>query len=111
MDETVTILDKETAVEAVSRLGVGDLRYLNRLIVERLKLMRQARTLDAMSRFSVGDLVSFETREGQKFTGTVKRLNRKTVSVAVKGDTARWWNVSPTVLTVEKRLWQEELDL
>ena len=37
----VKIVDRVSAVEAIRQLGEDDLRFLNRLIVERLKLLSQ----------------------------------------------------------------------
>ena len=40
--DQVELMDRETAVEAILRMKEDDLRYLNRLIVERLKKIGRA---------------------------------------------------------------------
>lgn len=37
--ERLELLDRTTAVEAIARMNEDDLRFLNRVIVERLKLI------------------------------------------------------------------------
>jgi hypothetical protein len=97
---SVKIIDRVSAVEAIKRLNEEDLRFLNRLIVERLKLISQARATTLMASFTRGDRVSFQTPEGQTLEGIVIRLNKKTVSVAA--DDGRQWNVSPGLLRLVK---------
>lgn len=38
MNDSVKMLDKSSAVEAINKLNESDLRFLNRLIIERLKI-------------------------------------------------------------------------
>ena len=97
---SVTIKDRTSAVEAIKRLGEDDLLFLNKLIVERLKLIHQTRHANQMLEFTKGDRVSFQTSEGKTMEGVVKRLNKKTVSVIV--DCGHQWNVSPSLLTLVK---------
>ena len=92
---TVKIVDRLSAIEAINQMSEEDLRLLNRLIVERCKLLAQARTTAQMTRFNVGDRVSF-IAHGEDKEGTVMRLNRKTVSIAV--DDGHQWNVAPGLL-------------
>lgn len=42
------IIDRISAVEAIKRLNEDDLRFLNRMIVERLNLISQARATTLM---------------------------------------------------------------
>ena len=58
-------------------------------------LIRQARATVQMTRFNVGDRVSF-IAHGEDKEGTVIRLNKKTVSIAV--DDGHQWNVAPGLL-------------
>ncbi|KAA3608000.1 MAG: hypothetical protein DWQ01_13045 [Planctomycetota bacterium] len=92
---SVKIVDRLSAVEAIKRLNEEDLLFLNELIVERLKLISQARATGLMARFSLGDRVSFQTPNGRELEGRVLRLNKKTVSVVT--DEGQW-NVSPALL-------------
>ncbi len=93
---SVKIADRVSAVEAIKRLNEEDLLFLNRLIVERLKLISQARATSLMTSFTRGDRVGFLNPDGQLLEGFVMRLNKKTVSVAT--DDGRQWNVAPSLL-------------
>ena len=59
--ERFELANRAAAVEAIRRMNEEDLRFLNRLIVERLKLIAQARSTTMLARFSVGDRVSFQS--------------------------------------------------
>lgn len=93
---SVRILDRSSAVEAIKRLNEDDLLFLNRLIVERLNLISQAKSTSLMARFTQGDRVVFQAPDGQMLEGIVLRLNKKTVSVAT--DDGHQWNVAPGLL-------------
>ncbi len=97
---SVKIVDRVSAVEAIKRLGEEDLLFLNQLIIARLKLISQARSTAQMANFHLGDLVSFQTEDGQVIQGKILRLNKKTVSIKT-GDGHRW-NVAPGLLRLEK---------
>ena len=73
-----------------------DLEILNKMVVNRLKLMDKVETLLALSHFTVGERVSWYSRDGSEYVGIVIRLNDKTVSVQV--DDGGFWNVSPQLL-------------
>ena len=93
---SVKIIDRVSAVEAIKRLNEEDLLFLNRLIVERLKLIAQARATTLMTSFARGDRVCFQAPDGRMLEGMVLRLNKKTISVAT--DDGHQWNVSPGLL-------------
>lgn len=95
---SVKIIDRVSAVEAIKRLNEEDLLFLNHLIVERLKLISQARSASLMASFTKGDRVSFQAPDGRLLEGVVLRLNKKTVSVATDDD--HHWNVSPSLLNL-----------
>ncbi len=95
-DGSVKIIDRLSAVEAIKRLGKDDLLFLNRLIVERLKLIAQAEATRQMVRFTEGDRVAFSTADGRMVEGMVLQLNKKTVSLVA--DDGRRWKVSPSLL-------------
>ena len=84
------------AAEAIRRMSEDDLRFLNRLIVERLKLISQARSTTMLARFNLGERVSFPTNTGERKTGVIIRLNKKTASIAT--DDGQQWNVHPSFL-------------
>jgi hypothetical protein len=89
--------DRDGAAEAIRRMGEDDLRFLNRLICERLKLIAQARSTVMLAHFSVGDRVAFRTSAGQNKIGVVLRLNKKTASI--RTDDGQRWNVHPGFLS------------
>ena len=99
-ERSVKIIDRESAIDAVNRLSEDDLRFLNRLIVERLKLISQARATTLLANFTKGDRVVFRTSEGRRVEGTVLRLNKKSVSVVT--DDGHQWNFSPGLLNLVK---------
>jgi len=97
---SVKIVDRMSAVEAIKRLAEEDLLFLNRLIVERLKLISQAKSISMMATFGIGDLVSFYASDGRKMRAVVRRLNKKTISVDT--DDGHRWKVAPGLLHLEK---------
>jgi hypothetical protein len=88
--------NRESVAEAIRRMDVDDLQYLNRLIVDRIKLIAQARSTTLLARFGVGDRVGFQSPIGSQ-TGIIIRLNKKTASIQT--DDGHQWNVSPGLLT------------
>ena len=94
--ERIELADRAGAAEAVRRMNEEDLRFLNRLIVERLKLIGQARSTAMLAHFSVGDWVSFQSTSGQRKAGVIVRLNKKTASIAT--EEGQQWNVHPAFL-------------
>lgn len=102
---SVKIVDRVSAVEAIKRLNEEDLLFLNRLIVERLKLISQARATTLMTSFTRGDRVGFETPDGRTLEGVVLRLNKKTITVAASD--GGQWNVPAGLL----RLIQSAVDV
>jgi len=100
-DKRYELVDQKAVVEAIRHLGEADLRYLNRLIVERLKLISQARSTAMLAQFSVGDRVSFRASSGEDKAGVILRLNKKTASIAT--DDGQRWNVHPGFLQAAGR--------
>ena len=94
--ELFELADRAGAAEAIRRMNEDDLRFLNRLVVERLKLIAQARSTAMLAHFSVGDRVSFQSSSGELKTGVIVRLNKKTASIAT--DEGQQWNVHPGFL-------------
>jgi hypothetical protein len=95
--EQIALVDRASAAEAIRRMNEDDLRFLNRLIVDRLKLIGQARSTVMLAHFNVGDRVSFPSATGQRKSGVIVRLNKKTASIAT--DDRQQWNVHPGFLT------------
>ena len=97
--EAFVQVDRAGAAEAIRRMNEEDLRYLNRLIVERLKLIGQAHgTSRAMlARFGVGDRGELSRHHsGDRKAGVIIRLNKKAASIAT--DDGQHWNVHPGFL-------------
>ena len=81
----------------LATLSEEELISLNRRIVDRLQLLRSAKSLTQLARFSVGMNVEFDTDDGQTVNGTVARLNRRTATVV---SASGRWRVSPSLLRV-----------
>lgn len=77
-------------------MGEEDLRYLNRMVVERLNLLAQAKSTVQLAQFAQGDRVHFTTPDGADKHALVLRLNKKTASVCT--DDGQHWKVSPLLL-------------
>lgn len=97
--------DRESAIESIKQLGEDDLRFLNRAIVDHIKLIRSARKSASMAQFSVGDTVSFRDKEGELVNATVIRLNKKTASLVTEDDER--WNVAPELLELQTPISQD----
>lgn len=89
-------VDRDTLVQLVQRMGEDELRFFNRLIVDRLKLLDQARSTVMLSQFNVGDRVGFTGPGGEHMAGMITRLNKKTATIIT--DNQQQWNVSPHLL-------------
>ena len=73
-----------------------ELLRLNRLIVERLRLMQQVKAHRAMTQFRVGQRVQFTAPTGKLVTGILTKYNRKSVGVVT--DHGESWTVAPGFL-------------
>ncbi len=85
-----------TPVDLTS-LSEDELIDLNRRIVERLQLIRSAKFLTQLSRFSVGMTVEFNTDDGRLIRGSIARLNRETVTIVAPSGR---WRVAPSLLRI-----------
>jgi hypothetical protein len=99
-DHRVEWINRADAAETIRKLNEDDLHFLNRLIVERLKLISQARSTVMLAHFSVGDRVSFPTTAGGFKSGIIVRLNKKTASITT--DDGQRWNVHPGYLRADR---------
>lgn len=99
MNGMVKLFDKASAIEAIKHLNEEDLRFLNRIIIERIEVLHKARYSRQMLDFSIGDRVAFVDTTGETSKGIVSWLNRKTLSIIVDG--GMQWNVSPCFLKRE----------
>lgn len=83
-------------LKTIGRLNEEQLDVLHTVVVKRLRQIDRAKDQKAMRNFQIFDRVAFNHRGVEK-TGTVTRLNQKTVSVRL--DDKSRWNVSPHFLT------------
>jgi len=93
---TLPQFDRTKIESFIKDLGEQELRYLNRLIVERLKLVAQEKSTLSLSRFNLGELVQFTDNAGRLKTGRIVRLNKKTASILTSD--GQHWKVSPGLL-------------
>lgn len=97
IDNTNAIIRKfEPMLQGLSK---QELTILNQMVVERIRLMHKAGALVSMSKFNIGDRVSWDGKDGIIRTGIILRLNHKTASVKIGNNET--WNVSPQLLRKE----------
>ena len=94
LDNTGAIIRKLEPL--LEKLTGYELTILNKMVIERIRLINSAGALVSMSKFNVGERVSWDGSNGIVYTGIIIRLNRKTASVKT-GD-KEYWNVSPQLL-------------
>lgn len=80
----------------IKTLGEKELIYMNRLVIERLKLIHQEKSTKQMKRFNIGEKIQFTDNEGTKKKGVILKLNKKTVSIYT--DDGERWNIAPGFL-------------
>lgn len=97
-DDTAAIIRKFEPM--LEKLSAYELTILNKMAVERIRLIHKAGALVSMSNFNVGERVSWDGSDGLTRTGIIIRMNRKTVSVKT-GPTGHW-NVSPHLLRKDR---------
>ena len=66
MNSKQTLLDREMFVQALRYMGEDDLLYLNRMVVERLNLLAQARSTVQLAQFAEGDRVESGPRAARE---------------------------------------------
>ncbi len=97
VDNTNAILRKFEPV--LHGLTIQELSILNKMVVERMRLIQKAGAIVSMSKFNISDRVSWDGSDGVTHIGIIIRLNHKTASV--KTDHNGYWNVSPQLLRKE----------
>ena len=83
-------------LSVLEMLTEDELHQLNRVIVERLRLMQQIRAHGQMMNLRLGQRVHFSSHAGEIIRGTIARHNRKSVTVIT--DTGQRWTVAPALL-------------
>lgn len=81
----------------LSQFTIEDLLELNRQVKERFTQLQQQKSYQALTKYKVGDRVTFTTFEGRKVNGIITRLNKKSVTLQEDGNLMDW-RVSPTLL-------------
>lgn len=94
IDSTQAIMRKFESM--LKDLNGQELVVLNKMVVERIRLMNKAASLLHLTKFNVGDRVSWDGSDGVIKTGVIIRLNNQTASI--KTDEDGHWNVSPQFL-------------
>ncbi len=94
IDNTASIIREFEPL--IEKLSFDELRILNTMVVERMRLIHKAGALVSMSQFNIGERVAWDGSDGLVHVGIIIRMNRKTVSVRT-GD-KQYWNVSPQLL-------------
>lgn len=90
--------EEEVKIEDfIKTLNKTELLFLNRLVVERIKLLSQMETTSQMSDFSIGDTVEFKDHQNKIISGIIIKMNKKTISVLTRD--SRQWNVHPSFLS------------
>ena len=95
--ESLELTSRSALTEAIWEMSEEDLRFLNRLIVDRLKFISETRSTAMLARFSVGDRVSFQSPSGELKIGAIIRLNKKSASITT--DDGQNWKVHPVYLS------------
>ncbi len=91
-----TDIDIPRIEDFIKSLEMKDLFYLNKIIVDRIRILQQVKASEKMANFHVGQRVGFILDDGRMQNGRVIRLNKKTVSIIT--DEQEQWNVAPALL-------------
>ena len=75
IDNTNAIIRKFEPV--IEGLSYNELSILNQMVVERIRLMQKAEDLVSMSKFNIGDRVSWCGKNGFIYVGIIQRINHK----------------------------------
>ncbi len=76
-----------------------ELLQLNRIIIERVRIMQQIEAHGQMMNLRIGQRVQFTATDGRLIKGVLVRMNRKSVTIAT--DDGHEWRVSPTFVRGE----------
>jgi hypothetical protein len=76
MSSKQTSLDLELFIQSLRHMGEEDLLFLNRMVVERLNLLAQAKSTVKLAQFAEGDRVQITESDGCVNQGVVLRLNK-----------------------------------
>ena len=85
----------ELMLNALSR---DELVLVNRMAVQRVKLMDELNRFAANSQFYPGQRVEWKDQQGLLRRGVIIRVNTKTISIKEDGDLEGMWKVSASIL-------------
>jgi preprotein translocase subunit YajC len=81
----------------IENLSLEELMGFHYKILKRIHQLRKMKLYEDLQKFDVGDRVSFKGRGEDILTGTVIRVNQK--SLSIKTDQGTMWYVSPALAT------------
>jgi hypothetical protein len=91
------LIKNRTNIESfIKELSEDELVYLNKLVVERIRYLRQVETVNQMAMFNLGDMVEFQDNRSTMLQGRVIEINKKTLTVLIDG--RKQWNIHPGFL-------------
>ena len=85
--------------QILNSLNRSELIAVNKMIINRIKIMDDLQRLAQISRFYPGQKVSWKGYDGVIRFGRILRINRKTVSIHEENDEGGIWKVSSSLLT------------
>ena len=72
-------------------MNIDELLFLNNQVVKQIKVQRTMAAQKMRRQLFVGNTVSFEDNDGNRVTGTIKKVMRKFVQVRLaEGDMCVW---------------------
>ncbi len=83
--------------DILNPMTADELMELNKLVIQRIKILNQLYTLGSLNRLKIGDKVKWNGSDGIIRSGKIIRLNSKTASISI-GDNKGYWRVSPQLL-------------
>ena len=83
-----------SAIEHISHCTMEELR----LVFEAARRRQDRLSLLAANRFEPGDTVTWKAKSGAQMTGTVMKINQKTIGVRTLGPLLDQWTVAATLL-------------
>jgi len=81
----------------IEGLSLEELKELHWKILKRIQKFRKTKLYEDLQKFDVGDRISFKGKGEELLTGTVIRVNQK--SLSIKTDQGAMWYVAPALAT------------
>lgn len=83
----------------LAQMSDDELLSLNREIVDLLMARQRQEQREGLLAYDVGERVSFQGPEGRPISGTIKRVNQKTLTIATDHGQ---WKIDPCFVLKEK---------